>query len=127
MSEVKELVTSLLRDGPGAPHSVQLEIDTDGDIHAFFEVLLMIMTELLKAWYEPPITLGVISEKHLDLLKGYFASFGIKFHLEVDEEPRIIAIRNRDYLQKSRLDQMKFQTTTNGNLYTVWFSNLPVA
>ena len=124
---VAEFVQKLLLTEPGAPHSVQLEIDTDGDIQALFEVLLMTMTEILKHWYSPPITIGVISPENLARLIGSFASFGIRFVLEVDETPRIISINNREYLRQSRLEQMRFQMSHQGKLYTVRFSNLPAA
>ncbi len=124
---VAEFVQKLVATEPGAPHSVQLEIDTDGDIQALFEVLLMTMTEILKHWYSPPITIGVISHENLARLIGYFASFGIQFVLEVDETPRIISINNREYLRQSRLEQMRFQMSHQGKLYTVRFSNLPAA
>ena len=125
--QIAHFVTSLLQTEPGPPHSVQLEIDTDGDVHALFEVMLMTMTEILKRWYSPPITIGVITPTQLVKLVGYFASFGIKFTLEIDENPAVIAIRNGDYLQKSQLEDMKFKLTHEGKLYTVCFSNLPTA
>lgn len=125
--QIAQFVTSLLETEPGSPHSVQLEIDTGGDVHALFEVLLMTMTEILKRWYSPPITIGVITPSHLVKLIGYFASFGIQFNLDIDENPAVIAIRNSDYLQKSRLEDMKFKLTHVGKLYTVRFSNLPAA
>jgi len=124
---VAEFVEKLLLTEPGAPHSVQLEIDTDGDTQALFEVLLMAMTEILKHWYSPPISIGVISPENLARLIGYFASFGIKFALDLDENPRVIAINNREYLGQSRLEQMRFQMSHQGKLYTVRFSNLPAA
>ena len=122
---VSEFVEKLLLTEPGAPHSVQLEIDTDGDIQALFEVLLTVMTDILKHWYSPPITIGVISTEHVARLIGYFASFGIQFTLDVDEQ--VTAINNREYLQKSRLDEMRFQMSHQGKLYTARFSNLPAA
>jgi hypothetical protein len=124
---IPEFVSKLLLTEPGAPFSVQLEIDTDGDVQALFEVLLMTMTEVLKRWYSPPISIGVISPENLARLIGYFASFGTKFIMDVDENPRVISINNKEYLHKSRLDQMKFQMSHEGRLYTVRFSNLPAA
>jgi hypothetical protein len=126
-SEAARFVTTLLQTEPGPAHSIQLEVDTGGDIHAFFEFLLMTMTEVLKRWYEPPITIGRISEENLARLIGYFASFGIKFQLDIEENPRIVAIRNREYLDKSRLQDMKFQMSHEDRLYTVRFSSLPTA
>jgi hypothetical protein len=37
----------------------------------------------------------------------------------------VLHINNRDYLQKSRLEDMKFSVADGGSLYTVWFSNFP--
>lgn len=122
--EIKQFVQKLLGASPQAPNSVALEIDTDGDIHGLFEVLLMIMTEILKSWYPPPITIGAISEEDLSRLIDYFASFGIVFSLEIVPERQARVLSNRDYLQKSRLQDMTFQMSHSGNRYTVRFSNL---
>ena len=126
-SEVTSFVNSLLASAPGIPNSVQLEIDTDGDVCAMFEVLLLTMTEMLKRWYEPPITIGRISDEKHALLIDYFASFGICFKLETCNEPAVLRINNREYLRQSRLEQMKFQIIHENILYTVRFSNLPTA
>ena len=124
-ADIETFVERLLRTEPGPPHSVQLHIDTDGDACALFEVQLMIMTSILKHWYPPPITISAVSEANLARLVGYFASFGIKFVLDVQETPRVLRINNRDYTQQSRLEDMKFQVAAEGQLYTVRFSNLP--
>ena len=121
---IPTFVQKLLKARPGPPNSIELEIDTDGDVHGLFEVLLMIMTEILKAWYPPPITIGQISEEDLIRLIDYFASFGIQFELEVLPEQKARVVSNRDYLQKSRLKDMTFQMSHNGNRYTVRFSNI---
>jgi len=125
-SEIRTFVNTLLESPPGKPHSVQLDIDTDGDVPALFEVQLMIMTEILTRWYAPPITIHAISEEDLARLIAYFASFGIRFQLTVEPEPRVLAIRNRAYIQQSRLEDMKFQMAHNNQLYTVRFSILPM-
>lgn len=125
-SEIPLFVNKLLETPPGKPRSVQLEIDTGGDMPAFFEVQLMIMTEVLKRWYAPPISISTVSEEDLSRLIGYFASFGIDFKLTVEPEPRLLAIRNRAYIQQSRLEDMKFQVAHSNNLYTVRFSTLPM-
>jgi hypothetical protein len=122
---VKDFVDGLLADDPGVPHSVQLEIDTDGDIHALYEVLLMSMTEMLKKWYPPPISISRVSPKDLERLQAYFASFGFMLNFDARDTPRVLHINNRDYLQKSRLEEMKFSVADNGMLYTVFFSNFP--
>jgi hypothetical protein len=113
-------VRELLRTTPGPQKSVQLELDTE-DIHGIFEALLMIMTELLKTWYAPPISIGTISEEHLALMIGYYASFGFGFDLHVDDTPLVLRINNKMYLQQTRLDAMKFQMAHAGKLYTVRF------
>jgi hypothetical protein len=123
-SEIRTFVDKLLETPPGKPHSVQLEIDTEGDVPAFFEVMLMIMTDMMKRWYAPPISIGTVSEEDLARLVAYFASFSVEFKLTVEPEPRVLAIRNRDYLQQSQLEDMKFQVSHNQRLYTVRFSTL---
>ena len=125
-NEVKEFVQKLLKTSAGQKHSIQLEIDTDGDICGLFEVLLMIMTEILKKWYPPPITISKISDEDLIRLQDYFASFGIKLQLEIQPEIRATAISNRSYLQKTKLEDMTFQMSNDGKRYTVRFSNIPI-
>lgn len=124
MSEIKDFVKKLLSQPPSSPKTIDLEIDTDGDIHGLFEALLTIMTEILKHWYAPPITIGNISEEDLLRIIDYFASFGFKFNLEIKPELQARVLSNRDYLQKSRLEDMTFQMSHQGNRYTVRFSSL---
>lgn len=124
-SEVTNFVRMLLQSPPKPPNYVQLEVDTDGDVCALFEFLLMTMTELLKTWYPPPITIGQVSDEDLVRMMDYFASFGIKFALAIHAERGDMGpIRNREYLQKSRLEDMTFQVSYEGKRYTVRFSNL---
>ena len=122
---ISAFVNALTAEAPGHPHSVQLEVDTDGDLHALYEVLLMTMTEILKKWYEPPITISRVQPRDLERLQAYFASFGFKLNLDVGEVPRVLHINNRDYLRKSRLEDMKFSVADAGALYTVHFTNFP--
>ena len=123
-SEIIGFVERLLETEPAAEKSLQLEIDTEGDVAGMFEVLLLIMTEILKRWYAPPITIGNISETDLVRLVRYFASFGIKFNLDIADEPRVLRINNREYLRQSRLEEMRFQVAHNRKVYTVRFSFL---
>lgn len=122
--EIAEFVERLLEKPPGPPSSIQFEVDTDGDIHALFEVLLLTMTQILKTWYPPPITIALISEEDLVRLKQYFASFSMAFNLAAEDTPRVLNINNREYLMKSRLEEMRFRLVHSGKLYTAWFSNL---
>jgi hypothetical protein len=124
----REFVDRLLETEPGAPNTIQLEIDTGGDPAALFEVLLLIKTDILRRWYAPPITIGAISDVDYARLVGYFASFGIRFQLSVinissGSQP----INNRAYLSQTRLEDMKFQMAHDGKVYTARFSNLPAA
>ena len=126
-SDIRNFVDTLLARPPQAPNSLQLEIDTDGDPCSLFEVLLMIMTDILKRWYAPPITISNITPEDGGRLAAYFASFGIAFHFGSEEEPRVLRINNREYLQQSRLEDMKFKVAHGGRVYTVAFDNLPTA
>lgn len=123
-SEVNRFVQQLLLSDPGPVNSVQLDMDVDGDVCALFEVLLLIMTDILKSWYAPPITISAITPLNLAKLVGYFASFGIRFDLQVENIPRVLRINNRDYTTKSRLEDMKFQMADSEKLYTVRFNVL---
>jgi hypothetical protein len=118
---IQSFVTTLLSKPPGPPHSLQLEVDTDGDVAALFEVLITIMTSILKTWYAPPIHIASISHEDVGRLVAYFASFSIQFDLDVREEPRVYRIDNRAYLDKQRLEDMHFQMSGAGQLYTVRF------
>ena len=122
--EIVEFVAELLKKPPGPPNSVQFEIDTDGDVQALFEVLLITMTEILKTWYPPPITIALISDEDVARIKAYFASFSLKFHFNVEELEGELRINNKMYLQKSRLEDMLFRVVGGGQLYTVRFSRL---
>ncbi len=122
-TEITQFGARLLESEPGAPKSVQLVVDTDGDEQAMFEVQLLIMTEILKRWYRPPIKISSIQERDLGKLVAYFGSFGILFSLTIEPTPLVLRINNRDYLQQSRLQDMKFQMTDAGQLYTVRFSH----
>jgi hypothetical protein len=125
MSEdIHRFVNRLVSREPGEPGSIQLEVDTDGDAAALFEVLLLIMTEVLKKWYQPPISVGRISTADLQRLRAYFMSFNIKFDLTAEPLPPVCVLHNRDYLNKSELSDMKFQMTYEDKLYTVCFSNI---
>ena len=126
-AEIVTFVDKLLETPPGKPHSVQLEIDTEGDMPAFFEVLLIIMTNILKRWYAPPISISNVSQEDLGRLVAYFASFGIEFNLSIEPVPRVLAIRNKAYIQESLLKDMKFQVSHNDQLYTVRFSMISTA
>ena len=126
-NEVNAFVNSLLEAPPGNPNTVQLEIDVDGDVCAQFEVMLLIMTGILSRWYEPPITIGIVTDEDIARLVNYFASFGIKFHIESRPIPAVLRINNRDYIQQTRLEDMKFQVAHKDRLYSVRFSNLATA
>lgn len=122
--EIVEFVAQLLAKPPGHPNSIQFEIDTDGDVHALFEVLLITMTEILKTWYPPPITIALISDEDVARIKAYFASFSLKFHFNVEDLVEGLRINNKEYLQKSKLEDMRFRLAAGGKLYTVRFSSL---
>ena len=119
-----EFVEKLLQAKPGEKNSIQLEIDTEGDVCGLFEVLLMTMTGILKKWYPPPITISQISDEDLLRLIDYFASFGIVFTLTVKPEIEAGRHSNREYLQKTQLEDMSFQMTHNQKRYSVSFSNI---
>ena len=122
--EIVDFVAELLKKPPGPPNSIQFEIDTDGDIQALFEALLITMTEILKTWYPPPITIALISDEDVARIKAYFASFSLQFHFNVEELEEELRINNKEYLQKSKLEDMRFRVVASRKLYTVRFSSL---
>ncbi len=121
MADIQAFVTRLLSQPPGAPDSLQLEVDTGGDVAAFYEVLLTVMIEILKSWYTPPINISRLSPTDLVKMTAYFASFGIRFNLTEEPVPRVLRINNKEYETKRRLEDMKFQMTSGDTLYTVRF------
>jgi hypothetical protein len=127
MSELQDFITTLLAEAPKAPGSIQLEVDTGGDVPALFEVLLTIMTESLKSWYAPPIQLASLLPADHAKLVAYFASFGYLFKLDIADIPAVFRPRNREYVTHSRLPDMKFQMTNEGKLYTASFNYLNAA
>ena len=122
--EIMRFITNLLETEPGAQCSIQLAIDTGGDDTAAFEVYLLIMTEILKCWYSPPIKLSNVSKTKLSRLVRYFASFGIEFNLDIRLIPAVLHIDNRAYLNVSELKDMKFKMSADGKLYTVSFGKI---
>lgn len=126
-ADISRFVSRLLEDNPSLPNSIELDIDTEGDECGLFEALLLIMTDMLKRWYTPPITIGRITPTDADRLSAYFASFGYYFVLTAEELPRVAAINNRMYLNQTKLEHMKFQVAHEDKLYTVRFSIMPTA
>jgi hypothetical protein len=124
MADIQAFVTRLLSQPPGVPDSVQLEVDTAGDVVGFYEVLLTIMIEILKSWYTPPINISRLSPTDLAKITAYYASFGIRFNLTEEPVPRVLRINNKEYETKQRLEDMKFRMTSGETLYTVQFQVL---
>jgi len=124
MSTPQEFARTLFSTDPKPPHSVQLEFDTGGDIPALFEVLLLIFTEGLKTIYPPPIHMSAISEESIVKCMSYFASFGMKLQIEKTEIPPVLHIKNNRYLKQKNLEDMTFQVSEAGFLYTVRFTFL---
>ena len=121
MSSPQEFARTLFSSDPKPPHTVQLEFDTDGDIPALFEVLLLIFTEGLKTIYPPPIHMSAITEESIIKCMSYFASFGIDLLIEKTELPPVLHIKNNRYLKERDLERMTFQVSEAGVLYTVRF------
>jgi hypothetical protein len=122
MADIQAFVDRLLAKAPSAPKSIQLEVDTEGDIVGLFEVLLTIMTGILKAWYPPPISMSRLTDQDRQTLCDYFASFGIRFYLTEEEIPAVLRINNRAYETKHKLEDMQFQMTGADTLFTVRFA-----
>ena len=122
--DIQRFVERLLSRSPGPRHSITLELDVDGDPVALFEVLITIMTSILRRWYAPPISIGRISENDMERLLAYFGSFGILLDIHSEASPRVVRINNKAYETKTRLEDMTFQMTGGNTLYTVQFGFL---
>jgi hypothetical protein len=121
MSDIPAFVRTLLSTSPKAPHDVQLEMDVEGDSVALYEAFLQIFIDILKHWYAPPIQFAKITEDHWRTLKQYFASFGVRIHVDESECPAVVRINNKSYETKRDLKEMHFQVTSGPSLYTIWF------
>jgi hypothetical protein len=121
MSTPQDFARTLFSSEPSSPHSVNLEFDTGGDIPALFEVLLLIFTEGLKTMYAPPIHISQVTDDSVQKVMRYFASFGINLTIEKTDLPPVLHIRNDRYLKQQTLEQMTFQVSEAGFLYTVRF------
>jgi hypothetical protein len=123
--QVTRFVDTLLAGPPGAPNTVSLIIDTGGDQAALFEVLLTVLTKILRVWYSPPISFRAISDMYKRRLIDYYASFGYTLYIA---EQRVSAsappprIDNTAYVNAARLEDMHFQTLDRDSLYTVMFA-----
>ena len=109
MSTPQDFARTLFSNEPSSPHSVNLEFDTDGDIPALFEVLLLIFTEGLKTMYAPPIHISQVTDESVQKVMRYFASFGIQLTIEKTDLPPVLQIRNDRYLRQQDLERMTFQ------------------
>jgi len=124
MSTPQEFARTLFSSDPKVPHTVHLEFDTDGDAPALFEVLLLIFTEGLKTMYAPPIHISQVTDISIQKVMHYFASFGIELTVEKTDIPSVLHIRNDRYLQQQNIQDMSFQVSEAGFLYTVRFKFL---
>jgi len=126
MDDVHKFASEILQSEPKPPNSISLYIDTGGDDAATFEVLLTIMTDLIKEWYKPPVSLQIVSPENRDKLIAYFASFGYEFDLNIKTIRRNAppTINNKSYENENQLENMKFQIIDNEKLYTVKFKKL---
>jgi hypothetical protein len=120
----KDFAFRLFSEEPQEPNSVNLYIDTEGDVCALFEVLLTIFTEGLKLWYKPPIVISNIKPEDFLRLQKYFNSFGYNINLEVSEMNQYVKINNKSYNNESELHKMKFQMVEGSVVFTVTFSKL---
>ena len=121
MSSVEEFCDQLFSKDPERPGTVDLSIVVS-EPSEYFEVLLLIMTNGLKKWYGSRINIAEVMMTHIEKLKEYFISFGTNIHIDAEEKPDIYSIDNQAYLDKTRLDDMKFTIEGPTHLYTVWFS-----
>jgi hypothetical protein len=122
--DVQTFLAHLLSTPPKSPHSVDLEVDVDGDPAALFEVLLTLFIGILKKRYPPPIDISIISEQHIQECSDYFASFGIALNITIEPVPRVLRIDNKEYENKTDLRDMQFKMTGGPNLYTLRFGFL---
>jgi hypothetical protein len=123
--QVARFVDTLLSKSPGAPNTVSLVIDTGGDQAALFEVLLTVLTRILRVWYAPPISFRAISGMYKQRLTDYYASFGYTLYIAEERIPAgapVPRIDNSAYVNAGRLEDMVFQTLDRDTLYTVMFA-----
>lgn len=121
MSSVDDFCNELFSKDPERAGSVDLSVDVN-EPSEYFEFLLLVMTNGLKRWLGDRINIADVMKTHIEKLQQYFISFGMNIHLDTEEKPHIYSIDNKMYLNKTRLDDMKFTIESATHLYTVWFS-----
>ena len=119
--DIQQFLGKLIATAPKAPHSVELEVDADGDPVALFEVFLTLFIGILKKNYKPPIDLSRISEAHIEECAAYFASFGVQLNITIEDAPLVVHINNKEYETQSRIQDMRFRMTGGSKLYTLQF------
>ena len=120
----KEFAMRLFSEDPQPANSISTFFSTDGDDCAMFEILLIIFTEGLKLWYEPPITISNVKPDDFLKLQTYFQSFGYNIYLNISDINPYTRINNKSYTNESELSKMKFQMAESSTLYTITFSKL---
>jgi hypothetical protein len=121
MSSVDDFCNELFSKDPERPGSVDLSVDVN-EPSEYFEFLLLVMTNGLKRWLGDRINIADVMKTHIEKLKEYFVSFGMNIYLDIEEKPHIYSIDNKSYLNKTKLEDMKFTIESATHLYTVWFS-----
>jgi len=121
MSSVDDFCNELFSKSPERPGTVDLSVDVN-EPSEYFEFLLLVMTNGLKRWLGDRINIVDVMKTHIEKLHEYFISFGMNIHLDTELKPHIYSIDNKSYLNKTKLEDMKFTIESATHLYTVWFS-----
>lgn len=122
--DVETFLQRLIATQPKPAHSVDLEVDVEGDPVALFEVFLTLFIGILKKNYRPPINMSQITKAHIVECTDYFASFGVRMMIVIEDEPLVVHIDNKEYETKTDLKDMRFRMTGGGKLYSLYFGFL---
>jgi hypothetical protein len=121
---VHEFIRTLLKKEPQAPHTVELEVDTDGDVPALFEVLISVFTGIMSSWYPSPIKLASVTSEKKERVEAYFKSFGIDLHFTstpLTDVQNVLKIDNNAYLRERRLEDMNMQIMDGDQIFKIAF------
>ena len=124
-----QFVKQVFLEDPKPPHSINIQLDTDdAGAESAAEFLVIVFTKAMAGlWGEGTdqmLHLGSIQPAHLELMERYFASFGFRIFLDVEEnQPKT---PTRFVKCGEQLCDVVLHKWAEGKLYRLFFDFLPV-
>ena len=127
--QIMQFVEQVFSQPPKPPHSFNIQLDTDGTgSETAAEFLVIVFTKAMAGlWGEgsgQQMHLGSVQPAHLELMEKYFASFGFRIYLDIEEDqpfepPRFITCG-------PQLRDVVLHKWADGKLYRLFFDFLPM-